>query len=133
MTDPTRAERTGWRGRAERALPPPGLARRLCLQSALYAVGSGVFLAGNAVFFTRVVGLTPAQVGLGISISGLVAFLVSVPLGKAVDRVGTLRCWLAVTWSPYGWLLIGALVLVAGVATPYAARRAEATQPTPVG
>ena len=32
----------------DRLLPPPGLPRRLCLQSALYAVGSGVFEGTNA-------------------------------------------------------------------------------------
>jgi len=55
---------------SKRLLPPAGLARSLCLQSALYAVGSGFFLSGNAVFFTTIVGLSAAQVGLGLSIAG---------------------------------------------------------------
>lgn len=78
----------------DRLLPPPGLPRRLCLQSALYAVGSGVFLSGNAVFFTQIVGLSAAQVGVGISIAGVVAFVASVPIGALVDRLGPLRSWL---------------------------------------
>lgn len=78
----------------DRLLPPPGLPRRLCLQSALYAVGSGVFLSGNAVFFTQIVGLSAAQVGVGISIAGVVAFVASVPVGALVDRLGPLRSWL---------------------------------------
>ncbi len=80
--------------RLSRLLPPPGLPRRLCLQSALYAVGSGVFLSGNAVFFTQIVGLSAAQVGVGISIAGVVAFIASVPVGALVDRIGPLRSWL---------------------------------------
>ena len=103
-----------------RMLPPAGLARRLCLQSALYAVGSGVFLAGNAVFFTRVVGLSAAQVGIGISVAGFVSFLVSVPLGKVADRFGPLRTWAfaalleAVVYLTYPWVrgLTGFLAVV---------------------
>ncbi|WP_310963235.1 MFS transporter [Nocardioides terrisoli] len=81
----------GWR----RALPPPGLARRLSLLSGLYAIGSGVFLAGNAVFFTQVVGLSPAKVGLGLSIAGVAAFVVSVPAGRLADRHGVRGVWAA--------------------------------------
>jgi predicted MFS family arabinose efflux permease len=45
------------------------------------------------VFFTRIVGLSAAQVGLGLSISGVVVLLLSVPLGKLTDRVGAQRMW----------------------------------------
>lgn len=101
---------TAPRPRASRLLPPPGLGRRLALQSAFYAVGSGVFLAGNAVFFTQVVGLSPAQVGVGISVAGLVSFLVSVPLGSLADRAGPLRTWAlaalveAAVYLSYPWI-----------------------------
>ena len=37
-------------------LPESLLARRLALQSVLFAVGEGAFLTGSAVFFTQVVG-----------------------------------------------------------------------------
>jgi MFS family permease len=80
--------------RLQRMLPPTPLGRQLSLQSALYAVGSGVFLTGNAVFFTQVVGLSAAEVGVGMSISGVVAFAVSVPLGRVADRVGPRRTWI---------------------------------------
>jgi len=78
---------------SKRLLPPAGLARSLCLQSALYAVGSGFFLSGNAVFFTTIVGLSAAQVGLGLSIAGALGFVAAVPLGAFADRVGPLRAW----------------------------------------
>ncbi|WP_170284947.1 MFS transporter [Kribbella amoyensis] len=64
------------------------------MQSALYAVGSGFFLAGNAVFFTTIVGLSAAQVGLGLSIAGALGFFAAVPLGTIADRVGPLRAWI---------------------------------------
>lgn len=76
-----------------RALPPSPLARRLSAQSILFAVGEGTFITGNAVFFTHIVGLSAAQVGLGLSISGLVIFALAVPLGRAADRVGSKRMW----------------------------------------
>jgi MFS family permease len=76
-----------------RLLPEDDVARRLSVQSALYALGDGVFLTGNAVYFTQIVGLTAAQVGLGLSITGLIALVLSVPLGKVADRYGARRMW----------------------------------------
>ncbi|MDQ6642435.1 MAG: MFS transporter, partial [Actinomycetota bacterium] len=76
-----------------RLLPPTPLARKLSAQSILFAVGEGVFITGNAVFFTQIVGLSAAQVGLGLSISGVVVFGLSVPMGKLADRVGPKRMW----------------------------------------
>jgi MFS family permease len=111
--------------RAVRALvPPAGLARSLSVVSALYAVGSGVFLAGNAVFFTQVVGLSPGQVGVGLSVAGVVAFLVSVPAGRLADRVGARRVWWVacagegLVYLGYPWVrgfgtFLGVVVLIA--------------------
>ncbi len=48
-------------------VPPTKLERDLALQSVLSAFATGAFLTGTAVFFTQVVGLTGAQVGLGMS------------------------------------------------------------------
>jgi len=77
----------------DRVLPPTPLTRRLCGQSILFAVGEGFFITGSAVFFTRVVGLSAAQVGLGLTIAGVVTFFFAVPLGKLADRVGPKRMW----------------------------------------
>ncbi|KQY50167.1 MULTISPECIES: MFS transporter [unclassified Nocardioides] len=73
--------------------PPTPLAGRLSVQSLLFAIGEGTFMTGSAVFFTQVVGLTAAQVGLGLTIAGVAAFLVAVPMGKVVDRFGPRRMW----------------------------------------
>ena len=72
---------------------PTPLVRRLSTQSVLSAFGDGVFLTGSAVFFTQVVGLSAARVGLGLTIAGVVTFLVAVPLGKLSDRFGAKRVW----------------------------------------
>jgi MFS family permease len=79
--------------RLQRLLPPTPLARQLSFQSILFAVGQGVFLTGSAVFFTQIVGLSAAQVGLGLTVAGVVSFLFAVPMGKAADRIGPKRMW----------------------------------------
>ncbi len=79
--------------RLQRLLPPTALARRLSAQSILFAVGEGFFLTGSAVFFTHVVGLSAAQVGLGLTIAGVVTFFFAVPLGRVADQVGPQRMW----------------------------------------
>ena len=78
-------------------MPPTPLSRRLSTQSLLFATGQGTFLTGSAVFFTQVVGLHASQVGLGLSIAGVVSFLVAYPAGRVVDRLGPKRMWTAGT------------------------------------
>ena len=74
--------------RLVRLAGPTPLVRRLSSQSVLSAFGDGVFLTGSAVFFTQIVGLSAAQVGLGLTIAGVVTFGLAVPLGKLSDRFG---------------------------------------------
>jgi MFS family permease len=81
--------------RLVRLAGPTPLVRRLSSQSVLSAFGDGVFLTGSAVFFTQVVGLSPAQVGLGLTVAGVVTFGLAVPLGKLSDRLGAKRVWAA--------------------------------------
>jgi MFS family permease len=77
-----------------RILPPTSLERRLVVQSVLSAFATGSFLTGTAVFFTQIVGLSASKVGLGLSLSGLVVFALSVPAGRLADRIGARRLWL---------------------------------------
>ncbi|GAA4700897.1 MFS transporter [Nocardioides conyzicola] len=79
--------------RLDRFLPPTPLARRLSMQSILFAFGEGAFITGSAVFFTQVVGLSAAQVGLGLTASGIASFALAVPLGRLTDRIGPQRMW----------------------------------------
>ncbi|UUW91715.1 MFS transporter [Nocardioides sp. WV_118_6] len=92
---------------------PTPLVRRLSTQSVLSAFGDGVFLTGSAVFFTQIVGLSAAQVGLGLSIAGAVTFALAVPLGKLGDRYGAKRVWaissLIEALLYLAWLAIGGL------------------------
>lgn len=89
----------------QRLLPPPGIARSIAAQSALIATGGGAFLTGSVVFFTHVVGLSPVQIGVGLSIAGVTSLLAALPLGGLADRVGGQRTW-----------VIGALVEAAAFA-----------------
>ncbi len=73
--------------------PPSRLAGRLSVQSLLFALGEGTFMTGSAVFFTQIVGLSAAQVGLGLTIAGVAAFIAALPAGKLVDRYGPKRMW----------------------------------------
>jgi MFS family permease len=65
----------------------------LATQSLLFALGEGTFMTGSAVFFTQIVGLSAAQVGLGLTIAGAAAFVAAWPMGRLVDRFGPKRCW----------------------------------------
>jgi MFS family permease len=76
-----------------RVRPPSPLAGRLATQSLLFALGEGTFMTGSAVFFTQIVGLTAAQVGLGLTIAGVASFVAAWPMGRLVDRFGPKRCW----------------------------------------
>ena len=100
--------------RFQRMLPPSPQARRLSVQSILFATGEGVFLTGSAVFFTQIVGLSAAQVGLGLTLAGVVSFFFAVPLGRLADRVGPKRMWVVASFGTAGlyalWPLIDGLV-----------------------
>ena len=71
-----------------RMLPPPGPGRMLVLCSAVSSIGNGLYLSGSAVYFIREVGLSSAQVGLGLSLVGLISLPLNVPLGWLADRFG---------------------------------------------
>ncbi|MFF4297705.1 MFS transporter [Streptomyces vinaceus] len=69
-------------------VPPPGPVRRFTLVVLLRSVGSGLFMSGSALFFTRVVGLSIGQVGFGLSLAAGIGLLTMVPIGRLADRFG---------------------------------------------
>jgi predicted MFS family arabinose efflux permease len=52
------------------------------------SIGLGGYLVCSALYFTRIVGLSPAQVGFGLTVGWAVGFLAGVPLGHLADRRG---------------------------------------------
>ncbi len=51
-------------------------------------MGSGAWYTCWALFLVRSVGLTPAQVGVGLMLAGCTGLLAATPLGYLADRVG---------------------------------------------
>ncbi|WP_051794450.1 MFS transporter [Streptomyces sp. NRRL S-87] len=71
-----------------RILPPPGPARLLIAAQLGSSVGDGAYYVTSALYFTTVVGLSPAQIGLGLALGWAVGSLAGVPLGALADRRG---------------------------------------------
>ncbi|MFF9406112.1 MFS transporter [Streptomyces anandii] len=69
-------------------VPPAGPQRLLALAQLTNSVGDGAFYVTSALYFTRVVGLAPARVGLGLTLAWAVGSLAGVPLGRLADRRG---------------------------------------------
>ncbi|MFI5762520.1 MFS transporter [Streptomyces sp. NPDC051563] len=71
-----------------RILPPPGAPRRLAAAQLSNSVGDGAYYVCSALYFTHVVGLSPAQIGLGLTVAWAIGSVAGVPLGALADRRG---------------------------------------------
>ncbi|SBT67554.1 Predicted arabinose efflux permease, MFS family [Micromonospora sediminicola] len=104
--------------------PPPGPLRTLALATLANTVGTGLWLAGGALYLTRDVGLSPTSVGAGLTVAGLVGLTASVPLGGLADRWDprTLRAVLQVcqAFAAAAYLLVDSLAMFLVVAVPEA-------------
>ncbi|MCW3813499.1 MFS transporter [Micromonospora sp. DR5-3] len=111
-------------------LPEPGPSRILALSTLVNTVGRGTWLTASALFLTRSVGLTVAQVGLGLTVTALVSLVASTPMGYLADRLGPrglqigallasagFTAALVAVRSFAGFLLVGVLMAVADSAT----------------
>jgi MFS family permease len=76
-------------------LPRERPVRLLAASTLVNTLGKGLYLTGSALFFTRSVGLSPAAVGVGLTISGLLGMVAGVALGHVSDRVGPREVTLA--------------------------------------
>lgn len=77
--------------RVANQLPTTWAGRAFLVVATVDAGGRGLFLAGSVVFYTRIIGLSSAQVGLGLSLAGLCGFCCTVPIGRLADRLGSGR------------------------------------------
>ena len=91
-----------------RLLPETHAGRVMAAATVVTTVGSGAFLVVAVLYFTRIVGLTPGQVGIGMSIAGFAGLVSGVPMGHLGDRYGARE------------LLIALMVLAAPVAASVA-------------
>ncbi|GAA2998945.1 hypothetical protein GCM10017559_19540 [Streptosporangium longisporum] len=71
-----------------RIMPSPGPPRVLALAQLANSIGDGAYYVCSALYFIRIVGLSPAQVGFGLTLAWAVGFVASVPLGHLADRRG---------------------------------------------
>jgi MFS family permease len=76
-------------GTTTRTGPQP--IRILARAQLVNSVGDGAFYVASVLYFTLVVGLPPAHVGLGLSIAWGLGFILSAPIGTLADRIGLRR------------------------------------------
>lgn len=74
--------------RWRRLLPDAGTARTLAVATFVTTFGTGLFLVTSVLYFTRIVGLSASQVGIGLTISGAFGLAAGVPAGHLGDRIG---------------------------------------------
>jgi len=102
-------------------LPPES--RLLVVVGLVDSTGTGLFIAGSAVFFTRGAGLSITEVGIGLTIAGLAGLLALTPLGMLADRIGPrpaavlLHFWRAAGMFAYGEFLVCEIRTVGTVRT----------------
>src|SRR5215472_7602355 len=60
--------------------------RLVLLASLVNALGTGLFLPISVIYLTRIVGLPPTRVGLGLTIAGLIAVVAGPCAGPLLDR-----------------------------------------------
>ncbi|MFI6787908.1 MFS transporter [Nonomuraea sp. NPDC050383] len=80
--------------------------RTLTAAQLVASTGDGAYLVTSALYFTGVVGMSPAQVGVGLTLGWAVGALAGVPLGHLADRRG-----------PRGVAVLLALATAAAVAS----------------
>lgn len=73
---------------AGRLLPTDPAGRTFALATLLNTTGNGMFFTVSAIYFTRSVGLSPVQVGVGLTVAGLLGLLAGVPAGHLGDVRG---------------------------------------------
>jgi MFS family permease len=69
-------------------LPSSRPLRRLASGALITSIGNGAWYTSWALFLTDSVGLSPAQVGLGMTMAGALGLVLAVPAGHLADRLG---------------------------------------------
>lgn len=76
------------RARLTALLPADPAQRSFALATLANTAGNGMFYAVSAIYFTQSVGLSPAQVGIGLTIAGLCGLVAGIPAGHLGDVRG---------------------------------------------
>lgn len=84
--------------RMSRVLPQDGPERAMIPATFVNFMGNGLFNTAAVLYFTLVVHLSAAQVGLGLTVAGLVGLTGGIPIGTLADRRGP-RAITAITFA----------------------------------
>ncbi|GAA4235312.1 MFS transporter [Actinomadura meridiana] len=76
-------------------LPPDGPQRNLALIVFVHATGRGAYVTAGVLYFTQSVRLPVGQVGIGLSVAGLLALTAGPPIGHLADRRGARGVFMA--------------------------------------
>jgi MFS family permease len=76
------------RARLTALLPADPAQRSFALATLANTAGNGMFFTVSAIYFTQSVGLSPAQVGIGLTIAGLCGLVAGIPAGHLGDVRG---------------------------------------------
>ncbi|MFJ3792923.1 MFS transporter [Kitasatospora sp. NPDC090091] len=71
-----------------RPVPPAGPQRTLAVAQLIGSIGDGAYYTCSALYFTRVIGMSPTRLGVGLAIAWAIGSLAGVPLGHLADRRG---------------------------------------------
>lgn len=69
-------------------LDVPRESRLLVFIGLVDAIGTGLYIAGFAVFFTLSAGLTTTEVGIGLTVANACGLVTLTPIGMLADRIG---------------------------------------------
>jgi MFS family permease len=69
-------------------LDVPRESRLLVFIGLVDAIGTGLYIAGFAVFFTRSAGMTTVEVGIGFTVASACGLVTMTPIGMLADRIG---------------------------------------------
>ena len=120
------------------------MVRRMAAATLVSTFGNGLFMTLSALYFTRIVGLSVAQVGLGLTLAGVLGVVASVQFGPVTDRVGARRLFtvllvldalgtasMSVVTTFWTFLLVAAVTTVCdrGASTARAAMYADVLSP----
>ncbi len=123
-TEPTPGGRAPATSRlTRRGIPVDPRLRNLALGTFVNRAGGGATVTTFALYFTRVVGLTPAQVGLALSLAAGAGLLAQLPAGHLGDVRGPreVMSTLTIAWGVVGfglllarslWVLVVVLALM---------------------
>lgn len=100
------------------------VARTLIAAQLVNTLGNGAFVTTSALYFTRIVGFSATQFGIGLSIAGVAGLLAGVPFGHLADRRGargvTALLMALAGLATAGYLVIRSFPLFVVVAVLYA-------------